>query len=171
MVAVVATVLIVEPWVFFGMNSYYDPSMVIAGNGAGTWLFAGYISYLVVGVVGTAVTALFYYYLEEVRGKVYRGIANSLAWAHLLLMNIGVAGASLLMMYGGYIGGYAAAPVSQGGLGLNGGQVHEQYLGQLVDPIGLLVLVACLGALLGGLGFVLTQRAERASPITQVAPG
>lgn len=158
LIAVVVTVLIVEPWSFFNVSSYYSPSKVIAGNGAGTWLFTGYISYLVVGVVGVAVTAIFYFYLEDIKGKVYRGTAGLLAWGHLVFMNVGVAAAMLIMMWGGYVGGWAGAPVAEGGLGYTDEQIHVTYLGQLVDPIGALVLLACLGALLGGLGYILTDR-------------
>jgi hypothetical protein len=157
LIAVIVTVLIVEPWSYFNIKSYFDPAMVIASGGAGTWLFTGYISYLVVGVMGTAVTAIFYFYLEDVMGKVYQGGASLLAWGHLILMNIGVAGAMLLMTWGGYVGGWAGAPVAEGGLGYTDEQIHIHYLSQLVDPIGALILLACLGALLGGLGFIIKR--------------
>jgi hypothetical protein len=159
LIAVIVTVLIVEPWSFFNINSYYSPSKVIAGNGGGTWMFTGYITYVVVGVVGVAVTALFYLYLEGILRKEYHGTANYLAWGHLILMNVGVAGSMLLMMYGGYLAGWAGAATSQGGLGYTDEQIHVHYLGQLVDPIGAFVLLACLGALLGGLGYVIRDRA------------
>ena len=155
LIAVVVTVLIVEPWSFFNVNSYFSPSKVIAANGAGTWLFTGYISYVVVGVVGVAVTAMFYFYIEGLQGKRYGGRTNLLAWGHLIFMNVGVAGSMLLMMWGGYVGGWAGTPVSEGGLGYTDEQIHVHYLSQLVDPIGALVLVACLGAVLGGIGYVL----------------
>jgi hypothetical protein len=158
LVAVIVTVLIVQPQTKFNVYGYFPPSKIIAGNGAGTWLFTGYISYLVVGVLGAAVTAIFYFYIEGIRGKEYRGGTNYLAWGHLILMNAGVAGASLLMMYAGYLGGWAGAPTSEGGLGYNAEQIHVDYLGQFVDPIGLLVLLACLGVVLGGLGYILTDR-------------
>jgi len=98
LIAVVVTVLIVEPWTDLNVSSYFSPSKVIAGNGGGTWLFTGYISYLVVGVIGIAVTAVFYFYIEGVQGKEYKGAASLLAWGHLVLMNVGVAGSMLLMM-------------------------------------------------------------------------
>jgi len=158
LIAVVATVLIIEPWSFFNINSYYSPSKVIASNGAGTWLFTGYVSFLVVGVVATAVTAVFYFYIEGIQGKVYKGFTNLLAWGHLLFMNIGVAGAMTIMMYQGYLAGVALAPASSGGGGLNAGQIHEQILSWTVDPIGGLVLLACVGALLGGLGYLIRSR-------------
>jgi hypothetical protein len=134
--------------------------MVIAGGSGGTWFFTGYISYLVVGVVAAAVTAIFYFYIEEVKGKVYKGLTNYLAWGHLILMNVGVAGSMFLMMWGGYMAGWALAPTTEGGGGLTALQVHVQYLGQTVDPIGGFILLACIGALMGGLGFVLRSRAQ-----------
>lgn len=157
-IAVIATVLIIEPWSFFNINLYYSPAKVIASNGAGTWMFAGYISFLVVGVVATAVTAVFYFYIEGIQGKVYKGFTNLLAWGHLLFMNIGVAGAIIIMMYQGYLAGVAAAPVSSGGLGYNAGQIHVNILAWTVNPIGGLILLASIGALLGGLGYLVRSR-------------
>ena len=159
-IAAILTILIVEPLSYFNIATYFSPSMVLAGGGAGTWMFTGYILYLVVGVIGVAVTAMFYFYIEGIRGKTYHGLTNILAWGHYVLMNVGVAGSMLLMIWGGYMGGYAAASVAQGGLGLTDEQIHVKYLSQLVDPIGLLVLLAVLGAVLGGLGFVLRSRTK-----------
>ena len=160
-IAVVATVLILDPIQYFtGTSDYYSPAKVIASNGAGTWFFTGYISYLVVGVIATAVTAIFYYYIEDVRGRVYKGYTNLLAWGHLVLMNVGVAGAMIIMMYQGYLAGVAAAPVSGGGGGLNSGQIHETILGWTTDPIGGLILLACIGALMGGLGYLLRSASK-----------
>jgi hypothetical protein len=161
LIAAIVTVLILDPLQYITGNAdYYSPAKVIAGNGAGTWLFTGYISYLVVGVVAVAVTAMFYFYIEGILGKAYTGITNYLAWAHLVFMNVGVAGSMLLMMYGGYLAGWAAAPASSGGGGLTPLQIHEQILGQLTDPIGGLILLAVLGALLGGLGYILRSRTK-----------
>jgi len=160
MIAVVATVLILEPLSFFNIKWYYSPSMVIASNGAGTWLFTGYISFLVVGVVATAVTAIFYFYIEGIQGKVYKGVTNLLAWGHLLFINVGVAGAMIIMMYQGYLAGVASAPVSSGGGGLNSGQIHVQILAWTVNPIGGLILLAALGAVLGGLGYLMRSRSN-----------
>lgn len=159
LIAVVATILIVQPWTVLGIGpNYYSPSKVIASGGAGTWMFTGYISYLVVGVVATAVTAIFYFYIEGIQGKVYKGFTNLLAWGHLLLMNVGVAGAMLIMIYQGYLAGVAAAPVSSGGLGYTDGQIHVNILSWTVNPIGILVLLACLGAIFGGLGYLIRSR-------------
>jgi|SRR5579862_3347057 len=158
LIVTVITVLIVEPLSYFNINSYYSPSKVIAGGGGGTWLFTGYILYLTVGVIAVAVTSMFYFYIEGLQGKQYTGFTNLLAWGHYIFMNVGVAGSMMLMIWGGYMAGYAAAPVSEGGLGYTPLQVHVNYLGQLVNPIGGLVLLAAVGAILGGLGFVLRTR-------------
>ena len=81
-----------------------------------------------------------------------------LAWGHIVLMNVGVVGAMFLMMYGGYLAGWAAAPAASGGGGLTPLQIHEQILGWLPQPIGGFIVIAALGALFGGLGFLLRSR-------------
>lgn len=157
--ATIITVLVLDPLQYFtGKADYFSPARVIAGGGGGTWFFTGYISYLVVGVIATAVTAIFYFYIEGVQGKVYRGYTNLLAWGHLIFMNVGVAGAMFVMMYQGYLAGWGAAPAASGGGGLTPGQVHEQILGWTVDPIGGLILLAAIGAILGGLGYLIRSR-------------
>src|SRR5512133_2474991 len=71
-------------------------SRVIAAGGAGTWFTFGYIIYTVVGVMGVAVSALFYYYIERVLAKQYNKtrVAKTLAWSHLVLMNVGTTAAT-----------------------------------------------------------------------------
>ena len=158
LVAAIVTLLITEPQSYLGINSYFSPARVIASGGGGTWMFTGYILYLVVGVVGVAVTAMFYFYIEGLMGKTYHGFSNLLAWGHYLFMNIGVAVSMLLMTYGGYIAGYDATPVSAGGLGYTDLQIHVTDLGRLEVWIGGFVVIAVIGAILGGLGYVLRTR-------------
>jgi len=133
-------------------------SRVIAAGGAGTWFVVGYFGYLTVGVLGVALTALFYYYIENVLGKVYEGFANILAWIHLIFMNIGVVGATWLMIWGGYLGGAAMLPPEVGGWGWDAFQVHEHILGSLPLPITIFLIILFIGVLAGGLGFVLMWR-------------
>jgi hypothetical protein len=90
---------------------------VIAGSSAGTWFTVGYVTYLLVGVIGVAVTALFHHCIEVTLGKPYAGSLNLLAWIYLILMNVGVIGATWLMMIGGYLGGAAMLPPAVGGKG------------------------------------------------------
>jgi len=157
LIALIVTILIVEPVSIFNISWYYSPSEVIAAGGAGTWMFTGYILYLVIGVIAIAVTAIFYFYFEGVMGKVYHGLTSYLAWGHYVLMNVGVAGSMLLMIWGGYRAGVAAAATSSGGLGWTSLQIHENILGPLVNPIAGLVVVSAIGALLGGLWFMINQ--------------
>ncbi len=155
LVITVATILALDPIQYFtGTSDYFSPARVIAGGGGGVWFFTGFISYLVVGVVATAVTAIFYFYLEGIQGKVYKGFSNLLAWGHLVFMNVGIAGAMIIMMYQGYLAGAAAAN------GVGAGQIHEQILGWTTEPIGGLILLACIGALMGGLGYLIQSRTK-----------
>ena len=131
--------------------------MVIAGGGAGTWFIVGYVLYLVVGVLAVAVTALFYYHFEVIMNRPYVGMANYLAWIHLILMNVGVVAAVAILMYGGYNGGAAMLPASVGGLGQSAGWVHVNILGPLVNPAGFAIITAMAGVLAGGAGFMLTN--------------
>jgi len=41
-------------------------------------MFTGYVLYLVVGVVGVAVTSMFYFYIEGLLGKTLHGLTNLL---------------------------------------------------------------------------------------------
>jgi len=72
----------------------------------------------------------------------YRGAAKVLAWAHLVLGNVGVAGVAILAMIGGYLGGPAMQPQQFGGMGWNAGQVHLNILQYYEQPRDGLLLVA-----------------------------
>jgi len=112
--------------------------------------------YVVVGVIGVAVSAIFYYYLEKILAKSYdKRSTKVLAWTHLLLMNLGTTLAMGMLIYVGYIGGAAMLPENIGGQGFNAGQTH-QILSPFVEPIAITIIVLLLGVVLGGLGFLLT---------------
>jgi len=141
-------------------------SRVIAAGGAGTWFTFGYIIYIVVGVIGVAVSALFYYYIERVLGKQYNAtkIAKALAWGHLILMNIGTTATTGMLMYAGYISGAAMLPLSVGGKGFNQGQAHA-ILAPFVEPISIAILTLVLGVLLGGIGFLIMYRSKKSASV------
>jgi multisubunit Na+/H+ antiporter MnhC subunit len=155
LIATLLTVPIVMPWI--------KPSVaqVIASGGAGTWFLVGYAMYIVVGVVAVGLTALFYYHFEVSWNKPYRGLSNAFAWVHLVLMNVGAAAATLMLMYAGYFGERALMPLSEGGLALNAGQVHVQILSQFVDPVGYALIITGVGVLAGGIGFALNYFQRR----------
>jgi heme/copper-type cytochrome/quinol oxidase subunit 1 len=158
--AIIQGAIIVGLTIFlvFSQISFLKPeiSRVIAAGGAGTWFTFGYIMYIVVGVIGVAVSALFYYYLEKILAKPYnKRLTKLLAWTHLLLMNIGTTTTMGMLMYAGYIGGAAMLPENIGGKGFNGGQAH-QILAHFIEPISIAILILLLGIILGGVGFLLT---------------
>ncbi|MCS7125372.1 MAG: hypothetical protein NZ929_00440 [Aigarchaeota archaeon] len=139
-----------------------EPSRVVAFGSAGQWFTVGYLTYLIIGVIGVAVTALFYHYIEDLMGKKFTGISNLLAWIHLILMNVGVVGASGLMIIGGYLAGAAMLPPEVGGKGWNPGQVHVNifYSIPLGYPfwISVFLMLLIIGVVSGWLGYVITWR-------------
>ena len=132
-----------------------DFAHVMAAGNAGNWFTIGLFAYLIVGVVATAITGLYYQYLEVTLEKpINKAPFTYLAWIHLIFSNVGIFGASLLMMYGGYVAGGNMLPASEGGLGWNAGQAHTQVLGTLVDPITLFIGILTFGIIVGGLSYI-----------------
>ncbi len=137
-----------------------------AGN-AGVWLTVGYLVYLPLGPIAAAVTALFYRHIETHLQKPYKGWTNLLAWVHLIFMNVGVVGATWLMMNAGYRGGVAALPTSQGGLGWTALQIHTNIMEGYPMYIAPFVAFALIGAIFGGLGYVAAWRRTVKTPLVQ----
>lgn len=128
---------------------------------------AGLGLYLVVGVIGTGLAAQFYHHFEVRAGKPYRGLAsNALAWAHLVLVNVGIAAASLLMIYAGYLGDVAVTPKELGGFGMTIEQTARQILNPFIVPVASLLLVTVTGAVAGGAGFIINFFKRRNTPIS-----
>jgi hypothetical protein len=153
--AVVWTLFIVNPW--YGVFGSVSPTRIFALGSAGSWFALGYTLYIMIGVIAVAVTGLFYYYIEDILGKPYVGIPNVLAWLHYVLMNVGVAASTWALMYTGYEGGsYLAIHGVSNGTAIQ--YAHENILQPWVNPIGYLVAVAAIGALFGGLGYLLRSR-------------
>lgn len=124
---------------------------------------AGLGLYLVVGVIGTGLTAQFYHHFEIRRDKPYKGrITNTLAWTHLVLMNFGVAATSILMIYAGYLGDIAVSGIESGGFGMTIEQTSRQILNPFIVPVSSFVLITVIGAVSGGAGFIINhfQRQE-----------
>jgi hypothetical protein len=144
-----------------GQVSFIKPevSRVMAAGGAGTWFTFGFVMYIIVGVIGVAVSALFYHYLESMLGKRISTGAKALAWTHLVLMNMGAVAAMGLLMYAGYVGGASMLPQDVGGRGFNAGQAHEILI-SLVVPIAVAILVIVVGVVAGGIGFLVTYRLQ-----------
>lgn len=142
--------------IFLSLNLFgapgQQPSRIVAGGSVGTWLLVGFTGYLVVGVLAVGLSALFYHYLEVVRGNRYTGVNTGLAWAHLILLNVGAAGASWLMMLAGYTGG-SHLLTSETPPPAVYGEVHA-LIEWTILPIAIFIILGALGVLLGGLGYV-----------------
>jgi hypothetical protein len=123
-------------------------------SSAGMWFVVGMIGYGLVGVLGVAVSALFYQHLEIGLGAAYTGWRNIAAWLHLALGGVGSSAGTLLMAYGGYMGGAALLPVSAGGLGKNAFYVHMNILNPIAPYITALLAIGLFGFFLGGVGYV-----------------
>jgi hypothetical protein len=119
---------------------------------------AGLGLYLVVGVIGTGLTAQFYHHFEVRVRRPYKGfVTNGLAWAHLVLMNVGVAAASILMIYAGYLGDIAVTSSEFGGFEMTIEQAAEQVLNPFIAPVAAMLLVTVVGAIAGGAGFIINS--------------
>src|SRR2546422_8425090 len=127
-------------------------SRIVAGGGAGSWFTMGLLSYLLIGVAGIGMSALFYSHIEGTLGSPLTGWRNIAAWIHLIVGGIGAAGASVLMTWGGFQAGAALLPTDSGGGGQNVGYVHTNILNPIVVPLAALMGVALLGYLIGGGG-------------------
>ncbi len=129
-------------------------SRIVASGSAGTWLTVGFVGFILVGVVGTAVSALFYQHIEVGLGRPYTGSKNLFAWLHLVLMNVGALVGGGLMMLAGYVGGAALLPRFAGGQEMTSAEVHEMILAAYPLPIAIFMAIGALGVFLGGLGYV-----------------
>jgi hypothetical protein len=132
------------------------PSRVIAAGSAGTWLLVGYIAYILM-IIALGVTALFYHYLEVTLNKPLGGITSALGWIHLVLMNVGIIGATWLLMYAGYVGGAALLPKEVGGGGLTPRETH-MILAPYPLTIVIFLIVGAIGVLAGGLTYILSWK-------------
>ena len=154
-----AIIVALTAFLVLGQISVLKPevSRVIASGGAGTWFTFGYLTYIVVGVIGVAVSSAFYHYLS---GSFTRA-ASALAWVHLILMNVGTSAAAGIMMYAGYQGGAAMLPSAIGGRGFDAQQAHS-IMAPFVEPIAVSILATLVGVIAGGAGFLIAyRRAQR----------
>lgn len=126
-------------------------SRIVAGGGPGTWFVMGMLSYMLVDIAGLALSALFYQHLEATLNAPLSGWKSGAAWVHLVLGGGGAAGASLYMTYAGFQAGAAYLATNVGGGGQDVGYVHTNFLGPATLPIAVLMGLALLGYLAGGI--------------------
>jgi hypothetical protein len=136
-----------------------SPAEIPAQGSAGSWFEIGYVLDIMIGVIAVALAGLFYYYAEDILGKPYKGVSNVLAWLHYVLMNVGTAAATWSLMFVGYEGGgYLAIHGTTNSTAISYAHVH--ILSAWVNPIGIMVGIAALGAICGGLGYVIRTRIQ-----------
>jgi len=148
--------LIAIVWLLFPIALDTRIARTIAGGSVGTWGFLGFLLFLIVGVLGSATFASLYYVIPKATGGT---INNILAWLHLVLLEIGTVVGTGLLGYAGYIGGTTMLDEIAKGTAEKDipGIVHVK-IGFVVQPIGILALVAGLGVLLGVIALFLTYR-------------
>ncbi len=139
-------------------------SRIVAGGGAGSWFTMGLLAYLLIGVAGIGMSALFYQHVEATLGSPLTGWRNIAAWVHLLVGGIAAAAASLLMTWSGFQAGAALLATDVGGGGQNIGYVHANILNPIVVPLAALMGIALLGYLAGGIGLLSGWMAARRGP-------
>lgn len=119
-------------------------------EGPAKWFFIGLMFYLVL-IVAIAVTAVFYSHLEINMRKKFSGVSNVLAWIHLIGMNVGGAGATILMIFAGLSGSGALSLFTEGELG----QQNIAVMDSFIPPIASFIGVLAIGVLCGGLAYTI----------------
>ena len=94
--------------VIVGIQATYSDINIIqflslSFDGTAKWFFLGIIFHLIV-IIAVAVTALFYSHLEITLKKKFSRTLNILASIHLIGMNVGGAGAMMIMTFAGLAG-------------------------------------------------------------------
>jgi len=122
-------------------------------EGTAKWFFLGIIFHLII-TIAVAVTALFYSHLEITLKKKFSRTSNVLAAIHLIGMNVGGAGAMMIMTYAGLAGTGLLTLFSEGKLGPKNIAILDSF----IEPIGGFVALLAMGVMCGGMGFVLAYR-------------
>jgi hypothetical protein len=119
-------------------------------EGPAKWFFLGTIFYLIL-VVAVAVTAIFYNHLEINLNKKFSGAMRILPWIHIIGMNVGGTGATMLMIFAGLAGSGVLSVFSEGRLGKENIAIMDSF----VPPIGSFIGVLAIGVICGGIGYIL----------------
>ena len=122
-------------------------------DGTAKWFFLGIIFHLIV-IVAVAVTALFYSHLEITLKKKFSKTSNVLATIHLIGMNVGGAGAMMIMTYAGLAGTGLISVFTEGELGPK----YPAIMDSFIEPIGGFIALLAIGVICGGFGFIIAYR-------------
>ena len=122
-------------------------------DGTAKWFFLGIIFHLIV-ILAIAVTALFYSHLEITLKKEFTKVSKVLATIHLVGMNVGGAGAMMIMTYAGLAGTGLITIFTEGKLGPK----YPAIMDSFIEPIGGFIALLAIGVICGGIGFVMAYR-------------
>lgn len=154
--------LIAVLWLIFPLFVDARISRTIAGGSAGTWGYFGFIMFLTIGFAGFAGFAFLYYVLPKAGSPVN----NTLAWLHLVLMEIGTLVTTALLGFAGYIGGTTILEETAKGTAARDIPtiVHGKiaFVVEPVPTVGIFAAIAGLGVLLGITAIFMTYRTRRA---------
>jgi hypothetical protein len=124
-------------------------------EGPAKWFFIGIILYLIL-IVAIAVTAVFYNHLEINLKRRFSNLSNILAWIHLLGINIGGPGATILMIFAGLAGSGVLSLFIEGKLG----QENIGIMTSFIPPIAFFIVILSIGVISGGIAYVMTYRSK-----------
>src|ERR671922_487197 len=124
-------------------------------EGPAKWFFIGISLYLIL-IVAIAVTAVFYNHLEINLKRRFSKISNILAWIHLLGMNIGGPGATILMIFAGLTGSGVLSLFIEGKLG----QENIGIMTSFIPPIAFFIVILSIGVICGGMAYVMGYRSK-----------
>ena len=122
------------------------------------WFFLGIIFYLII-IIAVAVTALFYSHIEITLKKKLSRTSKVLASIHLIGMNVGGAGAMLIMTFAGLAGTGLLSIFTEGKLGPKDPAIMDSF----VEPIGGFVALLAIGVICGGMCFIMAYRSNSQS--------
>ena len=122
-------------------------------DGTAKWFFLGIIFHLII-IIAIAVTALFYSHLELTLKKEFSKTSKVLAYIHLIGMNVGGAGAMMIMTYAGLAGTGLVSVFTEGKLGPK----YPEIMDSFIEPIGGFIALLAIGVICGGIGFVMAYR-------------
>ena len=124
-------------------------------EGPAKWFFIGIILYLIL-IVAIATTAVFYNHLEINLKKKFSKVSNILTWVHLLGMNIGGAGTTILMIFAGLAGSGVLSLFVEGRLG----NQNEAILTSFIPPIAFFIVILSIGVICGGIAYIMAYRSK-----------
>ena len=125
-------------------------------EGPAKWFFIGMIFYLIL-IVAIAATAGFYNHLQINLKRKFSGISKVLAWSHLIGMNIGGTGTTILMIFAGLSGSGLLSIFSDGNIGNENVVIMNSFILPIASFIGIL----SIGVISGGLAYILTYKKNK----------